>query len=53
VVTAQAEWVPMVELEVVARVTPSAVLVHVAASAAVAFIDGAPDGRGDVTRGGR
>src|SRR5260221_14626574 len=48
VVTAKAEWVPMVKLELVARLTPSAVLVHVAASAAVAFKDGSSHGRGDV-----
>ena len=48
VLTAKAEWVPMVELELVAFLTPSSLLIHVAASAAVALPYGTPDGRRDV-----
>ena len=52
VLAAKAEWAPMVEFEPVALLTPSTLLIHVAASAAVAFMDGTPDGRGDMARGG-
>jgi len=51
VLTAKGERVPMVEFELVAFLATSTLLVHVAASAAVAFIHGTPDGRGDVARG--
>jgi hypothetical protein len=51
--TAKAERMPMVEFELVALLAPSTPLVHVAASAAVAFIHGTADGRRDVARGGR
>ena len=50
VLTAKAVRVPMVEIELVALLAPSTLLVHVAASAAVALPYGTPDGRGDVAR---
>ena len=53
VLTAKTVRVPMVELKLVALFTPSPLVVHVAASAAVALPCGTPDGRGDVARGGR
>lgn len=49
VVAAQAERVPMVEFQLVALPTSSALLVHVAASPAVALTHGTPDGCGDAT----
>ena len=53
VVPTEAERMPMMKLEAFLRGTPSALPVHVAALVSVAHMHGAPDGRGDVARGGR
>jgi hypothetical protein len=53
VITTQAERVPVVELEPVALLAPSALIVHVPASLSVTLTDGTLDGRGNVAGGGR